>query len=743
VRGLKRALAKVIIFVPLAVFATFFAVGPGQLVSYSPATRVSVHTVIAFWISIPGALALLAFQKRPIRASVFMNSALFLAIIIHSGSAAKNLFLSDSGFIDRVLADTTLDLLEFSLYAILISAAMIYFLMTSKGQENAKREFIVVVLLLPLVLYGLMALILPSLDPILLSNLGYGFGVIGLIGFLIATLLVFRYPTDGIPFDRGYSASALLLLGVTTLTTMSNITNPSLYWEYAETLQMASFLLVCLALAVPFLKRSGYTRRNAYGVTVGLLLMAYLPFLLTIILESLGIAIGFEESNLLAYAIIHIGAASLSGMMAILLYIYPRRVTSRNHFPLVLLFGLWAAISVILVFMFTAPMLVPRGEPIIPFAVGSVVTQALLIYVIRWTLNPPLERPTPSISRLAAVLSFFILLVLAGESINQIVLSYYSSLADSPFGSLLLLGSNFLIMFTFTYLVFLLAGRSNGKPSVEMYIAFFLAMWILPNILKSYYTTWTIGWWVSEILLFIGLLAGPLILIWLYVKSMHEVEDSHKRANMYADLLMHDISNYNQMMMMSMELLSSDDISKNQRKRLADDGRQVISFSEQLISNVRLLSEADTLESGKLQPTNLVSSIVSALDIFTRRIGSGELVVEFKPKNSQAFVLANDLLVHIFLNILYSALECRTRGETVTIGIHETETGDNLYWQIDIKAPGRAADQEDGYSSGTLGLLAAKLMTESMNGQFSMETFARIDICEGRLFTIKLLLTHD
>ncbi len=52
-QGIQRAIVKVLILVPLAVFAAFFAIGPVGLVSYSPATRVGVHSVIAFWISIP------------------------------------------------------------------------------------------------------------------------------------------------------------------------------------------------------------------------------------------------------------------------------------------------------------------------------------------------------------------------------------------------------------------------------------------------------------------------------------------------------------------------------------------------------------------------------------------------------------------------------------------------------------------------------------------------------------------
>jgi hypothetical protein len=741
VTNLQREGVKVLILVPLAVFAILFAIGPGGIVSYARATRVGVHTVLAFWISIPAALGVLAYFAKPMRANVLMISALFFAIVLHSGSAAKNVFYISEPFPQRALVDTTLDLLEFTMYALLVTGSMVCFLLTAKGRMLVNRGFVSFILIVPLAIYGLAALVVPLFVQELLVMMSYAIGAIAVTGFLIASFLVFRYTADDVPYNRGYFVSAMLLLCVAALATMSNLGSPSSNWEYAETLQMAAFLLICLAFAVPFLKRSGYRRGNSYALVIGLILMTYLPFLLTIILESFGLNFLFEEQNLFTYTIIHIGAASFSGMMAILLYLYPRKKKSWNYIPMVQIFGLWAAISLFLVIMFTAPSLSLGGEPIIPFVVGSIITLALLCLSIIWTQRPPIERNRPSLQSFAILLSIFISLVVIGEIINQLAILAVSSIAESPYGALLLLVSNLAIMFAFAYLIFLLAGKSQGKSSVEMYITFFLAMWILPNILKSYYNVWTTGWWVSEILLFVGLLAGPPLLIWLYVRAMHEVEESHQRANLYADLLMHDVSNYNQMMMMSMELLGSHDISESKRKSLADDGRQVISFSEQLISNVRLLSEADKLETSSLQSINLVNTIVSALDIFTRRIGSGELVVEFQPEESQAYVIASDLLVQIFLNILYSALECRKRGETVAIGIHQTEYDNDSYWQIDIKAPGRRANQDEVYSSGTIGLLAAQLMTESLKGYFQMERYARTDVCEGRLFTIRLHAT--
>jgi len=223
---------------------------------------------------------------------------------------------------------------------------------------------------------------------------------------------------------------------------------------------------------------------------------------------------------------------------------------------------------------------------------------------------------------------------------------------------------------------------------------------------------------------------------------MKDVQASHHRASLYADLLMHDVSNYNQMVMTTLELLGSEETSHEQRQRLADDGCQVITLSEQLISNVRLLSESDRLETSKLEPTNLVSTIVSALDLFTQRVGSGELVVEFKPEQAQAFVMANDFLVDIFLNILYSALECRIQGEAVKINLESVKDSGEDFWQVDIKAPGRSIDDVYAYSSSTLGLTAAKLMTQSLNGHFGIERYERVDMCEGRLFIIRLRMIN-
>lgn len=744
-KGIRRALVKILVLVPLAIIASVLAIGPGRLVSYTPATRVSVHSLMAFWLSIPAALSVIALSRRQSIANIWLMSALAFPMVIHIGSAALNLLRLSEPPIVRVLPDTVADLLELAMFSFLLAGACGSFMRQTDSEKRRVRPLFLIptFLLMPLVvLGGIWILVLPVLTTDSLIGLSSMFGIISIAGFFVTSTFVLRFKEIDPPIDAGYFISSVLLFAASGVALMGTLSEPSLNWELAETFQMAALLLLALSIGIPYLRRQGFPRRPSYSFVIGLALMAYFPIFITIAIETHGIFLPLEP-NLLAYAIIHIGAASLSAMMAILLYIYPKKKNSWNHYPLVALFGMWAGIALVLVISIFSPMFAPYGEPITPITIGSLLTLTLLYLTIQWTINPPLEgRERPTVLRLLLILVGLISAVIIGEQINQYFLSMNPTLETNPLGIMLILCSNLFIMFTLAFIIFLLSEESKGKAPVEMYVVFFLAMWILPNILKSYYNTWTAGWWVSEILLFVGLIAGPPLLIWLYVRSMHEVEDSHKRANMYADLLMHDVSNYNQMMMMSMELLGSHEIPEKQRTRLADDGRQVISFSEQLISNVRLLSEAEQLKTTELQPTNLVHTIVGALDLFTRRVGTGELIVEFQAKESEASVMASDLLVHIFLNILYSALECRMRGESVTIGIHETEYSGENFWQINIEAPGRSEEQEGGFSSGTLGLLAARLMTESLNGHFEMETFARTDICEGRLFSIRLHATN-
>ncbi|GAH13759.1 unnamed protein product, partial [marine sediment metagenome] len=114
-------------------------------------------------------------------------------------------------------------------------------------------------------------------------------------------------------------------------------------------------------------------------------------------------------------------------------FIYPKKKTSWNHYPLILIFGLWASIALFSIFTITLPSISLLGEPITHYTIGSILTLALLGFAIRWTMNPPSEeKQHPTFQQLAAVLAIMVIIIVFGEWVNQIVLITNPSLLGSP-----------------------------------------------------------------------------------------------------------------------------------------------------------------------------------------------------------------------------------------------------------------------------------------------------------------------
>jgi hypothetical protein len=728
-QGKSRIIAKILLLVPLSFIASVFFLGPGGIVSYTPATRASVHSLLAFWISVPTAIGIIAYIRKPLRAHVILTSALFFMVVVHTGSAAKNLFIITQSSIEYTGASAVLDLFEYTLIGLLFLAAIVCY---SRPQLIEQRKItltvIVGIILLPPALYGFMWYVITFVLPAsTLIGLAWIFGIISTAFILVSLYLSPRINPKELPVDIGLFASSLLMIISSSIVLVISFSETTIDWVLAESLQIASFLILSLSLCVPFLRSVGFSRRAAYALNLGLMLMAYVPFLSTIIIESMNLEIAYP-SNILGFSIIHVGACSLAGMMAVLLYMHSRRKLTWNYYPLIVLFGLWSTLSLMQVVLVENPT---YNEPLISFIGGSLLTLILLLISIRWTIKPPKANlPSFLIAKLIIAYLVTITFVIAGELVNRLIVDTYQQLRNSAIGPTILLVTNLIIILALAFLIFILANQSRGRVSIDLFVVFFLAMWILPNILKSYYDYWSAGWWVSETLLFAGLLAGPPILAWLYIQETYESEESRAKADLLADLLMHDITNYNQMILTSLELLGSTDIEVNQRARVAQDGSRVISLAEQLISNVRLLTESERLKSRELRPTNLVSVIVSALDAFTQQSLSENVTIEFKPDIDTALVMANELLYHVFLNILYSALEYPMEESDITVEIAPNTHDDITWWEAVLEVPGQWIRQgerfrmynvdTENYSGNSLGLMAARILTESLGGQFSI-----------------------
>jgi signal transduction histidine kinase len=376
------------------------------------------------------------------------------------------------------------------------------------------------------------------------------------------------------------------------------------------------------------------------------------------------------------------------------------------------------------------PSISISGTPIISYIVGSILTLILINIAIKWSLSPPLW----SFSERSHIVAGFGFVAVAtslylGEFVNIQFLQQNPAFLVSPLANVVLLGFNLTVMLTFTYLVFLLAKSSSGKLTTELYTFSFLSVWILHSILKSYYAVWTPGWWVSEYILFIGLILGPTVLALLYVGAIGEVEESHQRANLYADLLMHDVTNYNQMAMTALELLQAECESDDTLLEYADHAIKAVLLSNRLIGNVRSLSESELIHPSDLKSVELVSSIVGALDLVSQSVGKERVRTQFITDHSHVHVIANELLVTAFFNILYSSVQHTKAGESVLLELSPYTDNFEQWWQLRLIVPssyggsleGSFLEREPGrYSGKTLGVFVSRLLFESFGGSITI-----------------------
>jgi signal transduction histidine kinase len=624
------------------------------------------------------------------------------------------------------------DIFEYTVFGVLILVALMQ--RTPKEGEISTAYRAIAIALASLLslgaVYGFMWFFLfPSMTQDMLTSVGISTSLSGIVVLLGIAYILMKRRYAELSLDVGFFTSACLLMTVSLGLLAAELFLVSDFWIYAETLQIAAYLLITIAVCIPFLRNIGFSRLTAYLLVLTLNVLTYLPFTITISIEAASSSVPPDSINTLAFAIIHFGVASLSVMMGFLLYTYSKRQPSRNLHPLILLFVLWAEIAAVTVFFVMFPGLAPRGEPIVPYLVGSIVTIPLLFLAIRWTARNH-EEPKP-LSSWALLLGAVTLMaaVLVGEMGNQLVLAQYELLAGSPFSNSLLLLMNLIVIFAITYLLFIQAELSRGRTSIEVYVVLFLSMWIVPNVLKSYYDIWSSGWWVSEILIFIALLSGPAFLGLLYVRAMRDAEESHSKASLYADLLMHDISNYHQMLLTAVELLGEEDASQSQRERLSGDAYHVISLAEQLITNVRLITESESLSEASLAQMNLMETLVDAMDRVMRIAGGKGVKLQLMPFSAQANVLGSSLLKHVFINIVHSVLLQPLEAKVIQIEIQpRSEMGVEFWevrihipdWWIEIQSEAAPSKSEEDFSGSALGILVSRLVTESLGGTLTV-----------------------
>ena len=234
-------------------------------------------------------------------------------------------------------------------------------------------------------------------------------------------------------------------------------------------------------------------------------------------------------------------------------------------------------------------------------------------------------------------------------------------------------------------------------------------------------------------------------------ESEENFRNAYEHAEFYKDLFTHDINNILQTILSTSELgaltLTSDSTIQDFKTVLNDIKKQV-QRGASLVSNVRILSKIESMEL-PLKDTEAIETIKLAIDNISTSYQQ-ELNIQVDFPNEKIHVMANELLLEVFENIINNAIKHNINpkkqlsikiSKEIKSGIQylRMEFIDNGYGVKDFL---KSSIFERGYKSDKnvsgmgLGLSLVKTIIESYNGHVWVEDKVKGDYSQGSNFIL-------
>jgi signal transduction histidine kinase len=736
----KQHLVLLLVVCSLAVGGLYFLAVPAWLAFQ---TAVGFHTLLAF-LSIMCSAALLAHYTYDKRTSkVVLQAAFLFSGIQNIGAAVLVHYEVDYAGLTSSRFWMFGDISYVALFGGLILVSVV---LRIRGTELRRPIGIVLVLSLgSLIFIGFFVYVaVPTMPDWSLQPIALVLGLLASATITLSGYLWSRLPDTARDFEVEFMAAGFTLFGLSWIPSVASLIAPSIVWTLGYEMRTIGLFVLLLGLELPYLRQVGMRGRNAFFFTSGLPMLAFLPVTLTVLAEAFAPGLTFVNPEV--YQLAHLGAASTSAVMAFLIMSYSRQRSEWNRTPLIALFLVWSAIEIWLLAYTYVPQWWMTGEVLIPYIVGSVVMIVLLPIAVRWGQDPKwAQRKTVPTRTLLMIVVFTLILVFVGQLIQTVLESAVTGLQGSPFGRSFLLTTNLLIIFAFMYLELSYIRSSRGRITLDVVVLGFLALWIVPIILKGIYLVWTAGWWAAEIFLLLALAFGPAVLGMLYMRELNRAEKTQQRATLYADLLAHDISNYHQAVLVCLGLLK-ENLSDVKALGIVEDADQQLTRADHLIRNVRRLGMIDDMRLETLRPIDMVAFIENAFELVARHEPSEGQYFYVSRKRNQCFILANDFFMDIMLNLFRNSIEYANDEVHVEVEIDPLERHGRDYWVVHVSDRSRGIEPQrrvslferymDGAQGTGLGLSVVKALVDAFEGEITVGDRIPGDHTKGTIFTL-------
>jgi signal transduction histidine kinase len=239
-------------------------------------------------------------------------------------------------------------------------------------------------------------------------------------------------------------------------------------------------------------------------------------------------------------------------------------------------------------------------------------------------------------------------------------------------------------------------------------------------------------------------------------RAEESLKEAKQRAELYLDLMGHDISNMHQIMMMQLELaadvLKMEGKLEGNDKELIDSSVRTLDKAARLINNVRKLQKHQSGEFS-LEPVDLTETLKEVLKDYTDLPGK-EIEVKFSP-DGRSIVQANPLLKDVFSNIVDNAVKHSSGPLVLAVNVSKVSRNGSDFYRVAIEDNGNGIpdDKKDEVfhrfkrgqtkARGTgLGLYIVKTLVEGFGGYVEIQNRVLDDYTKGIRFLVYLPATE-
>ena len=233
-------------------------------------------------------------------------------------------------------------------------------------------------------------------------------------------------------------------------------------------------------------------------------------------------------------------------------------------------------------------------------------------------------------------------------------------------------------------------------------------------------------------------------------QSEQQFREAYNRAELYKDLLYHDINNILNNIGLSIELsekLLNEPNKENDIKEIYEIIKKQFARGTKLITNVRKLSSLDFSEKS-FKTIEVIKMLEDTINVVIGKKSTRDIDISLDSFQDEIFIQANDLLIDIFENLLINALNYSDKSKVKILikisrelqkkinfikfefmdnGIGVSEKKKKIIFQ-------QSFNKEKGSKGMGLGLTLVKKIIESYGGEIWVENRVKEDYTKGANF---------